>query len=122
MNIDYNFFASMVNFIYPSELHLNKANVSYTEASFLDSFRLKFMINEMTDFYIVNFLFLDGDVPHFTSYDVYICQLICFALMSSPLKTLNIIIKLLQQNFLNKDINIINIVRRFQIFIGGIST
>ena len=31
-NIDNNFFDSMINHIYPSELRLNKANVSGTEA------------------------------------------------------------------------------------------
>ena len=36
LNIDNNFFDSMVNRIYPSELQLNKANVSDIEASFLD--------------------------------------------------------------------------------------
>ena len=36
LNIDNNVFDIMVNHIYPSELHLNKANVSDTEASFLD--------------------------------------------------------------------------------------
>ena len=36
LHIDNNFFDSMVNRIYPSELQLNKANVSDTEASFLD--------------------------------------------------------------------------------------
>ena len=36
LNIDNNFFDSMVTRIYPSELQLNKANVSDTEASFLD--------------------------------------------------------------------------------------
>ena len=36
LNIDNNFFDSMVNRIYPSELQLNKANVSDTDASFLD--------------------------------------------------------------------------------------
>ena len=34
LNIDNTFFDSMVNHIYPSELQLNKANVSDTEASF----------------------------------------------------------------------------------------
>ena len=55
LNIDNNFFDSMVNRIYPSELQLNKANVSDAEASFLDYIylyrmvlsRLKFMTNEM---------------------------------------------------------------------------
>ena len=36
LNIDNNFFDSMVNRIYPSELQLNKANVSDAEASFSD--------------------------------------------------------------------------------------
>ena len=36
LNIDNNFVDSMVDHIYPSELHLNKANVSDTEVSFLD--------------------------------------------------------------------------------------
>ena len=36
LNIDNNFFDSIVNRIYPSELQLNKANVSETEALFLD--------------------------------------------------------------------------------------
>ena len=35
LNIDDNFFDSMVNRIYPSELQLNKVNVSDIEASFL---------------------------------------------------------------------------------------
>ena len=34
LNIDNNFFDSMVNRIYPSDLQLNKANVSDTEATF----------------------------------------------------------------------------------------
>ena len=36
LNIDNTFYDSMVNHIYPSELQLNTANVSDTEASFLD--------------------------------------------------------------------------------------
>ena len=36
LNIDNNFFDSMVNRIYPSELPLNNAKVSDTDASFLD--------------------------------------------------------------------------------------
>ena len=55
LNIDNTLFDSMVNRINPSELQLNKANVSDAEASFLDLIYLyrmyfsilKFMINEM---------------------------------------------------------------------------
>ena len=74
--------------MYPSELQLDKANTSDTKAAFLD---LHLSISngivstkmydkrDVFDFEIVNFQFLDGDVPLFTSYGVYISQLIRFA-------------------------------------------
>ena len=52
LNIDNPNFEGMVNQIYPPELQLNKANISDTEAPFLDLqmdlFLLKFMISAMT--------------------------------------------------------------------------
>ena len=39
-------------------------------------FHPKFMISAMTDFDIIYFPFLDGDVARSTSYGVYISQLI----------------------------------------------
>ena len=92
LNIDNNFFDSMVNRIYPSELQLNKANVSDTEASDLDlhlSISDGFVQTKIYDkrddfdFDIVNFPFLDGDVPRSTSYGVYISQLIRFSSVQS---------------------------------------
>ena len=41
------------------------------------------------DFDIVNFPFLDGDVPHSTSYGVYISQLIRFARVSNHVADFN---------------------------------
>ena len=88
LNIDNDFLNSMVNLIYPSELQLNKGNVSDTEASFLDLHLLisdgfvKTKIYDKRadfDFDIVNFPSLDGDVPRSTFYGVYISQLIRFA-------------------------------------------
>ena len=85
MNIDINFFDSMVNRIYPSELQLNKANVSDTEASFFDLHlsisdgfvkTKNYHKRDDFDFAIVNFPFLDADVPRSTSYSVYISQFI----------------------------------------------
>ena len=87
MNIDNNFFDSMVNRIYPSQLQLNKA-LSDTEASFLDlhlSISDGFVKTKIYDkrddfdFDNVTFPFLDGDVPGSTSYGVNISQLIRFA-------------------------------------------
>ena len=73
LNIDNSFFDSMVNRIYPSELQLNKANVSDAEASFFnlhlslsDGF-VKTKIYDKRDdfdFDIVKFPFLGGGVPY----------------------------------------------------------
>ena len=78
----------MVKHIYPPELQLKKANNTDTEAPFLDlhlSIANGFVSSKIYDkrddfgFDIVNFPFLDGDVPHRASYGVYISQLIRFA-------------------------------------------
>ena len=82
----------MVSQIYPLELQLNKANTSDTKAALKD---LHLSISNGIvstknydkrgdfDFEIVNFPFLDGDVPRSTSYGVYISQLIRFARAAS---------------------------------------
>ena len=88
LNIDNPYFEGMVNRIYPPELQLNKVNTSDTEAPFLDlhlSISYGFVsskIHDKRDDFdcdIVNFPFLDGDVPRSTSYGVYISHLIRFA-------------------------------------------
>ena len=54
------------------------------------------------DFEIVNFPFLDGDVPRSTSYGVYISQLIRFARASSIVADFNTRNKLLTQKLLKQ--------------------
>ena len=111
LNINNVYFDNMVSQIYPSELQLNKANASDTEAAFLD---LHLSISNGVvstkiydkrddfDFEIVNFPFLDGDVPRSTSYGVYISQLICFARASSYVADFNTRNKLLTQKLLKQ--------------------
>ena len=86
LNINNVYFDNMVSQIYPSEpseLQLNTANTSDTEAAFLDLhlsisndivFTKIYDKRDDFDFEIVNFPFLDGDVPRSTSYGVYISQ------------------------------------------------
>ena len=78
----------MVKQIYPHELQLNKANTTDAEAPFLGlqlsiaNVFVSSTINDKRDdfcFDIVNFPFLDGDVPRRASYGVHISQLIRFA-------------------------------------------
>ena len=63
------------------------------------------------DFDIVNFPFIDGDIPRATSYGVYISQLIRFARVSSHVVDFN---TRTQRNFSNKVIGITNSVKRFK--------
>ena len=88
LNIDNIHFEHMVHRIYPAQLQLNKANASDTEAALLDfnlSIHNDIVFTKIYDkrddfnFDIVNFPFLDGDVPQRPSYGVYISQLIRFA-------------------------------------------
>ena len=99
--------------IYPRELTLNKANNDSSNCPFLDldisisQSQLKFKIYDKRDdfsFPIVNFPFLDGDVPLAPSYGVYISQLVRYARVCSDVSDFNernlcITEKLLSQGF-----------------------
>ena len=98
LNIYNTYIEGMVNQIYPTELQLNKANTSDTEAPFLDlhlSISNGFVSSKIYDkrddfdFDIVNFRFLDGDVPRRPSDGVYISQLIRFAQVYSHVDDFN---------------------------------
>ena len=111
LNIDNIHFEHMVHRIYPAELQLNKANASDTEAAFLDlnlSIHNDIVSTKIYDkrdnfnFDIVNFPFLDGDVPQRPF--VYISQLIRFARASSHVTDFNnrnklVTAKLLKQGY-----------------------
>ena len=68
----------------------------------MDLFSPKFMISAMTDFDIVNFPFLDDDVPRRPSYVVYISQLIRFARVCRHVKDFSARNKCLTVTLLNK--------------------
>ena len=119
------YFDNMVCQIYPSELQLNKANTSDTEAAFL-GLHLSISNDIVStniydkrddfDFEIVNFPFLDGDVPRFTSYRVYISQLIRFARASSYVADFNTCNKLLTQKLLKQGYRYHNFRKTFSKF------
>ena len=108
LNIDNPYFEQMVGQIYPTELQLNKANSSDIEAPFLDLNLSKTNGIVSSKIYdkqmIVDFPFLDGDVPRSPSYGVYISQLIRFARVCSIVDDFNrrnlfLTAKLLKQGY-----------------------
>ena len=73
-------------------MHLSNDIVSYKIYDKRDDF----------DFEIVNFLLVDGDGPRYTSYGVYISQLMRFARASSYVTDFNTRNKLLTQKLLKQ--------------------
>ena len=102
--------------------------MSDTEASFLDlhlSLSDGFVKTKIYDkqddfdFDIVNFPFLDGDVPCSTSYGVYISQLIRFARESSHVDDFNTRNKVLTAKLLKQPYRYNKLRKAFSKFIGG---
>ena len=100
LNIDNPYFEQMVGQIFPTELQLNKANSSDTDAPFLDldlSITNGLVSSEIYDerddfdFEIieVDFPFLDGDVSRSPSCGVCISQLVRFARVCSSVDDFN---------------------------------
>ena len=126
LDIENIYFDQMVDRIYPTELQLNRANSSDTEASFSD---LNLCISNGTvstkiydkrddfDFDMVNFPFLAmfPGVPHMGY--TYL-NLLDSSELLQILMTLTTVIKPLLPNFLGRAIVILNSVRRFRNFIA----
>ena len=87
--------------------------------SISDGFDKTKMFNKQDDFdlNIMNFPFLDGDVPHSTFHGIYISQRIRFARVSSHVDDLTSFDSKTSQISV---MDIINFVRCFLNFIGGI--
>ena len=83
----------------------------------MDLFLLKFLINVMTLFDIVNFPFLDSAVPRRASYGVYLLQLIRFARVRNHVADFNALNKCLT-NFSSRAIGIINFENHILNFIA----
>ena len=110
--IDNRAFAEHIPDIYPRELQLKKANTSDKEASFLD-LNIKVIRNNIhTSVYdkrddfgfpIINFPWLNGDVPRLPSYGIYISHTTGYGkrLESSLGHTLNFSPNLVQYHFKN---------------------
>ena len=103
LNIDNPYFEQMVGQIYPTELQLNKVDLNLSITNGIVSSKIYDKRDDF-NFEIVNFPFLDGDVPRSPSYGVYISQLIRFARVCSNVddfisKNLFLTAKLLKQGY-----------------------
>ena len=103
LNINNVYIDNMVSQIYPSELQLIKLKPQMPKPLFISNDIVSTKIYDKRhdfDFEIVNFPFLDDDVPRSTSYGVYISHFIRFARVSSHVADVNTRNKLLAQKLL----------------------
>ena len=118
---------SVLSDIYPPEMIVNKTNISVRKTNFLDLtisiFRGKFYIKLYDkrndyDFEVINYPFLDGNIPKNQSYSVFISQLVRFARVNSSFNGFigdckNLVSKLSRQHF-----NPAALRKRFDVPIG----
>ena len=100
--------------------------MSDAEASFLDlhlsisdDFVKTKIYDKRDDFDMVNFPFLDGDVPRSASYGVYISHLIRFARVSSHVDDFNTPNKVLTTKLLRQGYRYHKLRKAFSNFTGG---
>ena len=117
-------FEQMVSQIYPTELQLNEANSSHTEAPFLDmnlSITYGIVSSKFYDkrddfnFEKLIFHFFADDVPR--SYDVYISQLIRFAKVCSNVNGFNNRNKVFTSKFIKQGSRAVDFMGLFLLFI-----
>ena len=123
LNIDNPYFEGMVNQIYPPELQLNKANITDTEAPFLDlhlsvanGFVSSKIYDKRDDFDFENFPFLDGKFLVVLTVYTFL-NLLGLLESAIMLRTSTFEINVKRPNFSNGVIGIINFEKYFLIFI-----
>ena len=79
----------MVNLIYASELQLNKAYTSDTEAPPFCIYIYHFLMVVFPPKFMILYFFLADDVPRRPSYGVYISQLLIFTRMCRHVEYFN---------------------------------
>ena len=117
-----------LNYIYPSELTVEKANKSDHLADYLD---LTFIIDsggklstrlydkrDDFDFYIVNFPFLSSNIPSGPSYGVYISQLIRYGRCCSHYEDFRYCNKCLVDRLLSQGYRALSLEKSFKKFYG----
>ena len=100
--------------IYPSEMVINKTNISVAKVSYLDLsisvlYRGKFLIKLFDkrkdySFNVINYPFMDGTIPKAPTYGVFVSQLTRFCRVNNTLKGFledagNLVRKLVSQSF-----------------------
>ena len=117
---------SVLNEIYPPEMVINKTNISARKTNFLDLtisiYRGKFLVklyDKRNDynFDVINYPFLDGNIPKGQSYGIFISQLVRLARINSSFNSFIVDCKNLVRKLEGQSFNIAALRKRFEIFV-----
>jgi hypothetical protein len=117
---------SVLNEIYPPEMVINKTNISARKTNFLDLtisiYRGKFLVklyDKRNDynFDVINYPFLDGNIPKGQSYGIFISQLVRLARINSSFNSFIVDCKNLVRKLERQSFNIAALRKRFEIFV-----
>ena len=124
---DHGYLESCINNIYPSEMIVNKTNVSVPRTNFLDMtisiYRGKFYIKLYDkrndyDFDVISFPYLDGNIPKGQSYGTFISQLIRYARINTSFSNFISDCKKLVTKLVGQYFDVAALRKRFQVFIN----
>ena len=124
---DHGYVESCINNIYPSEMIVNKTNVSVQKTNFLDMttsiYRGKFYIKLYDkrndyDFDVISFPYLDGNIPKGQLHGILISQLIRYARINTSFSNFISDCKKLVTKLVGQYFDVAALRKRFQILIN----
>ena len=123
---DFGLFESIICDIYPREMIINKTNISVRKSNYLDLnisiYRGKFYVklyDKRNDynFDVINYPFLDGNIPKGQSYGVFISQLVRLAHINSSFNNFVSDCKVLVKKLTKQSFDVAALRKRFEIFV-----
>ena len=123
---DFGLLERVLSDIYPAEMIINKTNISTCKTTFLDLnisiYRGRFYVklyDKRTDynFEVINYPFLDGNIPKGQSYGIFISQLVRLAQINSSFNNFVSDCKCLVQKLERQSFDIAALRKRFEIFV-----
>ena len=117
---------SVLSEIFPEEMIINKTNISRCKCNFLDLtisiFRGKYYVKLYDkrndyDFDVINYPYLDGNIPKNQSYGIFISQLVRFARVNSSYNGFVMNCKDLVNKLVNQYFDPAALRKRFEVFV-----
>ena len=124
---DFGLLERVLSDIYPAEIIINKTNISTCKTTFLDLnisiYRGRFYVklyDKRTDynFEVINYPFLDGNIPKGQSYGILISQLVRLAQINSSFNNFVSDCKFLVQKLDRQSFDIAALRNCFEIFVS----